>query len=227
MKLKGIVFTAVIATSIAFGGSAFAHGGKHARWKNMSEQERLEAIEKRLDKKVDRMDEELDLTDAQERKVRQILEKSKTKLIDIRKRNKGDRQAGKKEARQVFKGTKAELAKVLTAEQKEKFKEMRHERRKKRHHKRGKRMFAKLDRALDLDAKQEKQVKAIMQETRKEIRQLKDLHEGDRQAFRQSMKTAMQESATEIDKVLDADQKKKFKQMRQRMKKRFQHRRGK
>ncbi|QDG51299.1 hypothetical protein FIV42_11270 [Persicimonas caeni] len=227
MKLKRILFTAAIACSFAFGANAFAHGGKggkHARWQQMSDQEKLEVMEKRLDEKVERMDEELDLTDTQEKKVRQILETSRTELMDIRQRHKGDRKAGRKEARQVFKRTKAELAEVLTADQKAKFEEMRQKRRGKRHGKRMKRMFHHLDQKLDLDAQQEEKVRAIMKETRQKIRQARQDNEGDRKAFRQAMRKEMQAGANKIEKVLDADQKKTFQEMRAKMKERRQKR---
>lgn len=223
MKLQKILIAGLITCSMAFGVSAFAQGGKHhgkrARWAQMSEQEKLEFMDQRLDKRMARLDKELDLTDAQEKQVRQIFETTRTQLMDIRERNKGDRAAGRKEARQVFKQSKAELKKVLTAEQQQKFKAMRKKHRGKRMH----RMFERLDRALDLDDKQEKQVLAIMKDTRKQMRAAAKSTD-DRQARRKAIRAALEQGGDRIEQVLDADQKAKFQKIRQRMKKRHGHR---
>jgi Spy/CpxP family protein refolding chaperone len=230
MKLHKILMTCIIALSLALslglGTSAMAGGDKHHKkhkWDQMNEQEKLEHMDKRLDKKLARLDKKLDLTDAQKTQVRQILETARTEMMDLKQSGEADRG----EFKQIHQNKRAELNKVLTADQQQKYKEIKKTHRHKRGKKFGKRMFKKLDRKLDLDDQQAEQVKAIMKDTGQKIRQAKQENSGDRDAFRAAMKSAFEDGATKIEAILDADQKQTFQKMQQRMKQRFEHRRGK
>src|SRR5690554_3515155 len=120
MKASRIIMTCLIALSLGLSSSAYAGGGKHksrANWEQMSEQEKLEHLQKRLDRRVERLAEKLELSDAQEIKIRQILERAQTEKMDIKARHQGDRKAERAEFKQAREATRAELAKVLTAEQ--------------------------------------------------------------------------------------------------------------
>lgn len=140
MKASRIIMTCLIALSLGFTTSAYAGGGKHkdrANWEQMTEQEKLEHLQKRLDRRVERLAEKLELTDAQKVKVRQIFERAQTETMDIKARHEGDREAARAEFKKAKEATRAEIEEVLDAEQKQKFQQMR-ERMKERVGKRGK-----------------------------------------------------------------------------------------
>ncbi len=225
--IAGLVTCSMAAGSFALGASAFAcggkHGHKHGRWSQMTDEQRLEAMDKHLDKRMARLDKKLNLSAAQHKQVRQIFESTRTQMMDIRQRHKGDRQGARKEARQVFQQSKAKIKKVLTPEQQQKFKQLRQKRRQHHARRRMHHMFRRLDKALDLNAQQEKQVKQIIKETHQQVRQaFKD--NTDRKARRQAIRAAFKNGGDKIEAVLNADQKAKFQKMRERMKKRFGHR---
>src|SRR5690554_3177764 len=147
MKASRIIMTCLIALSLGFGTSAYAGGGKHkhkdrANWEQMSEQEKLEHHQKRLDRRVGRLAEKLELTDAQKVKVRQILESAQTEKMDIKARHQGDREAARAEFKEAKQAQRAEIAKVLTAEQQEQLKSLKKDKRDKR----GKKMERKKQR---------------------------------------------------------------------------------
>jgi len=68
------------------------------------------------------------------------------------------------------------------------------------------RLVERLDRKLDLDARQKEQVRAIVRETREEVRQV-------RRQFRPQMEAAIGKGQEKISALLTPEQRKKYGQM--------------
>lgn len=226
---------------VGFGTSAFAgeghgHGERGHRGgpgkmmkklEGMDEAQRLEFLEDRLDRRVERMTEKLDLTDDQAVKVRQILADAQTQTLDIWSRNKDadDKSAAKKEFRAVHKQTKAQLGEVLTDEQLQKVKEHRRQRGRKM---KG-RMLERLDEKLDLTDDQAADVKVILDDAHAQLRELRE-NSDSREEARGQAKAIMQETNSKIEAVLTAEQAAEFAEIREQRKergKRFKKRHGK
>jgi len=229
MKISGKKITVValaIAVVLGSAGAVFAHGphGKRGdrfqKWANMSDEERAQKMEERLDKRVARLDEKLDLSDAQEKKVRQILGAAQTEVVDIfqRARKSGDREAAHKEMKEVRQRTKKQLAAVLDADQLAKLKQIRQ----RRHHRFQGRMLERLDEKLQLTDQQHAQVKTILDETHGKLKALRE-QEGARGDKRKQARAILKDSADRIEKVLDAKQAKEFREMRKHMRQRARH----
>ncbi len=134
MKLHRVILFVLVAISLAFGGVAMAgdgHGKKHhkqkrmAKWQQMSDQEKQEFI----DKKIDRLDAKLDLSDDQEAQIRQIIEQTRTEVHDLKSQD-GDRKAKRGQMREIRKQTHQEIADVLDDDQLDTFEELKEKRRK-------------------------------------------------------------------------------------------------
>ncbi len=220
---------ALVATGMVFGmgTSAFAHGkGKRGhrgpgkllkKLEGMGEQERLEFLENRLDRRVERMTEHLELTDDQAKKVRQIFADAQTQTLDIWERNKDaeDRTAARKEFREARERTKEQLAEVLTDDQLEKVKE--HRRRRGRKMKG--RMLERLDDELDLTDEQHARVKEILDDAHARMRELRE-NADSREEARPQFKAIMEEASTRIEAVLTSEQATEFAELREEMKER-------
>jgi Spy/CpxP family protein refolding chaperone len=68
------------------------------------------------------------------------------------------------------------------------------------------RLLERLDRKLDLDARQKEQVRAILRETMAEVRQV-------RRQFRPQMEAAIGKGQVKISTLLTPEQRKKYEQM--------------
>lgn len=68
------------------------------------------------------------------------------------------------------------------------------------------RLVNRLDRKLDLDARQKEQVRVIVRETQQEIRQV-------RRQFRPQMEAAIEKAQKKISVLLTVEQRKKYEQM--------------
>lgn len=145
LKKLVLAFTLTGAMVAGFGATAFADGkphrghGHYAKFANLSEAEKLEKLEARLDKRVAKMTQTLSLDAAQQVKVRQILADQQTQLIELYDKNKDadDKSAARGEARAIFKASRGQIAQVLTPEQIETYKQLK-EQRKGKKGKRGK-----------------------------------------------------------------------------------------
>lgn len=223
---------------VGFGASAFAgegHGKHHERGKRggpvklmkklekMDEEQRLEFLENRLDRRVERMTEHLDLTEDQVPKVRQILADAQTQTLDVWERNRDDGEAARKEFRDVHKRTKAQLNEVLTDGQIAEAKKLR----RKRHRKFKGRMLHRLDEKLDLTDDQEAQVKEILDDAHAQMRELR---ENDEDPGRGQFKAIMKDASSKIEAVLTPEQAAEYAELKEKRKehrRRFKKRRGK
>lgn len=222
--------TALLATGLLLGGAtaAFAKGGHHHRGgemfeklETMSEQERLEFMENKLDKRVAKMQQKLDLTPEQTAKVRQIVADSQTQLLDVWERNKDaeDKSAARAEAKAVFKKSRAELRALLTPEQQQKLKQHRG-----KHAGRFKgKMLERLDEKLELTDAQKVKVEAVLDETHREM---KAIHKSDRDDKRAAARAVREKSSTQIRALLTAEQQVKYDALREKMKERHHGRHG-
>ena len=147
---KLVLAVATFGMVLGFGGLAFAHGGhghgprgaKMAKMfqklEGMSEQEQLEFLEERLDRRVAKVTEKLNLDEKQQGQARQIFADVQTQLLEIYEQNKDaeDKSAAAADARAVMKQARGEFKAILTEAQLETMREHRQKRKAKRHHKR-------------------------------------------------------------------------------------------
>ena len=217
-KRRNLLVTGFIAlTMTATSATAFAgDGARHEKWKNMTEQERLEHMEDKLDRRMEKLSTKLALSDKQAKEVRGILSAAQTERLDIRSRNKEDRAAAKPELKALHERTSAELQKVLTADQFAQFEQMK---RKRGHHKhkRGnkKQRLEHLEKELALTPTQVEQIKAIHQARHAEAKEIV-AKAGSREAARPELKALRQSSKSEVRAILTAEQQVKFDALKER-----------
>ena len=180
----------------------------------MTEQERLEFLEDKLDKRVAAMTQRLDLTTDQQQKVRQIIADAQTQLLEIYDKHKGskDKTVARAEAQAVMKQAKQDVGDILTDDQKATMKKMRQN----RHAEAKLKMVNRLDERLNLSDAQRTQVEQILEQTHQELR--KNRKEGDR--AKGSGKGIMEAAGDDIAKILTPQQKAKFDKMREKMRER-------
>lgn len=232
---KGLVFAIVLAVGVGTAGLAFAQGpghGGHAkmeRWKKMSDEEKKDALEKRLERRLDKMAEHLELTDEQRAEIRAIMEDGQTQAIEVFEgAEAGERGEVRKQLHAIRKDARQQIKQVLTDEQVEKAKELREQRRQER----PKRMMERLDARLDLDKTQEAQVEAIISEARDDIRQLRErAKDGERsramfRKHKQQVGEILKGAADDIEAVLDEEQTAEFQELREQMRERRSQRGG-
>ncbi len=160
MKRIIILFALVGFTGIS--GIALGQGG----FKNMSDEQILEKLETRLDKKVARLTKKLELTPQQIPKVRQALADGQTQSFELRKANIKDRKAKRAQKKAIRQATKTSVASFLTTAQNEKFAKM-------KKGGKGKKKLRKMAKRLNLDATQKAQMKEIFKGKKKELKALK------------------------------------------------------
>jgi Spy/CpxP family protein refolding chaperone len=229
---KGLVFAIALAVGVGGAGLAFAQGPGHSKmekWKKMSAEEKQEKLEERLDKRLQKMSDHLELTDAQQSKIRAIMEDGQTRAIEVFKgAERSERGEVRKQLHAIRKDARRQIKQVLTEEQVEKAKELREQRRQER----PQRMMERLDARLDLDKTQEAQVEAIISEARDDIQQLREQAEDgerSRAMFRKHKRQVgeiLKGAADDIEAVLDEEQTAEFRELRQKMRERRSQRRG-
>jgi Spy/CpxP family protein refolding chaperone len=172
------------------------------KWKSMSEEEKLEAIDRRITRRVERMDKELDLTDEQEKKIKSIMDARVAEIRDARQRHTDDREAMRKEIRSIFEKGRADIEKLLTPDQKKTFAEM-IEKRRQRKKGRFERRMRRVMRQLDLTDEQKGKVRTIFSEAKKKHRALRESDADDRRAKMRALRSSTRE---EIRQVLTEEQ---------------------
>lgn len=228
MKTLKRISLALFATSIVFGtgvtafaGPGHGHGGKFHKLAEMTEEEKLEFLEDRLDKRVDKMQQKLDLDARQTAKVRQILADAQTRSLEIwETRQDADKKELRSQFKEIRKQSRAEIDALLTPVQKVKADQWKAERKKKRATwaKKGKKkMVERLDAELDLSDDQAAQVRSILDAKHDKLKKLKGGEVDDKRAAARQIR---QETRTEIEAILDADQKAKYAALREKMKER-------
>ena len=218
-KRRNVLVTGLIALTMTATAttSAFAgNGERRAKLENMSEQERLEHMENKLDHRMEKLTQKLALSDKQAREVRSILSSAQTERLDIRSRHKDDRAAAKPELQALHERTSAELKKVLTADQFAQFEQLKGKHGKKHGKKHGgKQRLERLERELALSPKQVEQIKAIHQARHAEAKEI-IAKAGSREAARPELKALRQSSKQEVRALLTAEQQVKFDALKER-----------
>lgn len=225
---------AVAFVGLGFSSTAFAESPTEAskttktapakkdwkgKWAKMSEQERLEAMDKHLDKRMARLTKELKLSTKQAKSMRQLFESRRTEVMDAKTRNKGNRKAGRKEVMKIKQSYKTKIAALLTADQKTAYQGMK----KARHQKRHQRRMAWMKTNLKLSAKQVTQIEAIHKDSQTKIQAAIAAQKGDRAKARPQIKAIRKASKQKVKALLTADQQKTLKSHKG---KRKGHRRG-
>lgn len=210
-----MTLTIAIALTLV-SASAFAKGPKGKKFQNLSEEERLEKMEDRLDKKMEHLTKELSLSKAQQTKIRTIIADAQTQRIQLREQNKGDRKAMRGEMKKIGEATSKSIQGVLNKDQNAKFQTLKQERKAKRkqkgrkHH--GKKM-QKLAKKLDLTDAQKTKVRAILESSAQEVKAVKE-SDLEKEAKRAKVKTIREGSRTQIEALLTADQKAKLSELK-------------
>ena len=229
MKRLILAVTLVGGLIMGFGGIAFAEGGHGKGYggekmlqklDGMSEQERLEYLENKLDKRVAHMTENLSLTQTQQLQVRQILADAQTQMLEIYEQNKDveDKTSARGEAKVVHKQARQDIHDLLTDDQKAKMQAHRGE----RHDKMKGKMVDRLDTKLDLSETQRAQVEKILAENHAKMKALR-ADSSDEKATRAGAVELRKEAADKINGVLDKEQQVEWAKMRES----FQERAGK
>ena len=213
---RNILVAGIVALSLTGVSMTTFAKGHHQKFENMTEQERLEHMENRLDKRMEKLTKKLALNDAQAKQVRVILSTEQTERMDIKSRHQGDREAAKPEMKELRERTQVELAKVLSQDQIDTMKQM-----KKRHHKRGKHKRNRLqhmEKELNLTPEQSTQIKAIHKARKAQAHQLIEAAGGDREAAKPELKKLRQESMQEVRAILTPEQQTKFDALKEKRK---------
>ena len=213
------VMAGLFAGAMLFSGSvAMAGGGHHgdrAGWSKLTEEQKLEKMEEKLDKSMARLTETLSLSNDQATKLRAVFSAAQTEKQDIRQRHQGDRKAARPEFEQLRERTKTQVASILSADQLKAFEQIKREHRgHKKGRKGGRHMGKRMIKALDLNEAQQAQVKTIMESARAERRGLVEAAGGDREAARPQMEQLRERTKAQLRAVLTAEQAAKFDAMK-------------
>ncbi len=208
----------LLTSAMLFGGvtvaSAESPDGDQA-----AQVERMERMERKLDRKVAKLTRKLNLTDAQASKLRQIIETRRTEVMDARQRLKGDKEAKRAEMKRIRAASKAEIDAVLDANQRAQMDAIRakHADRKAKKGKRGMKKGkkgARLAKMLDLSDAQKAQFKAIHKEAKQEREAILAAVDGDRSAAKPELKALRQDTQAKVDAILDDSQRAKLAELR-------------
>lgn len=231
-----VIAGAVVAGTLGAGSMAMAKGPhkmNHEKWESMSQEEKQEVMNKRLDRRMEKMTEKLELTDAQVPKVRAVFENSQAQRLEIMQKHKGDREAARPEFKALKQSTRAQLDAILTADQIQKLEQMKKDHKGKRHGKRGKhgkhgqKRLERMSAELNLSADQETQVKAIMQDARAERKEIIELV-GSREEAKPELRELRVRTDARIKEVLNDEQDARFDELKaERKERRGERRRGK
>ncbi|GEM_PF-5696604 len=200
MKRIIIVLALIGLTGISTIG--FAEGG----FGNLSDEQVLEKMETRLDKRVAKLTKKLKLTPQQVPKIREALADGQTQIFEIRRADQPDRKAKPTQIKSIRKATRQSVASYLSKDQKSKFAKIR-----KRH--RGQKGFKKMARKLKLNTSQRQQMKAIHKAKRKEMKALR-ASGASKDELKAKRKTLRQSAIKEFKTILTPKQLKKFKKFK-------------
>lgn len=200
---------------IGAAGTAMAKGPGAHKLAQMTEVERAEHIDRKLDKRVNRMTEKLELSQTQADQVRVILEASMNQRVEIAAQSNGDKKAARTEFKALREQTRTQLSGVLTSEQLAELDQMKRERKGKKKGKgdrSGKRM-QRMAQQLDLTPQQTAQIEQIRAESKLEAKQIIELA-GSREDAKPELKLLRKQTRADIEAVLTPEQAEKFEQLR-------------
>lgn len=190
-----------------------------ANWSKMSEQERLEAMDNHLDKRMAKLTKALKLTDKQSKTLRQLFESRRTEVMDARTRNKGDRKKARQEIMKIKKSYRTKIQAVLTKDQQKAMGQLKQQ----HHQKRADRRLAWMKTNLKLTDKQVKQIQAIQANKHKQMKAIMDANKEDRAKARPKIKALRKDTHAKIKAVLTKDQQATFQKLRANKQKKHHH----
>lgn len=225
---RSVIFAITLVLGLGTAALATAHGPKHdkadkmQKWKSMSEEERQEKLEKRVDRRIEWMTDELELTKDQQAEIRRIMSEKHQRIGELfgEAGEDTDRRQRYREMRKIKKDSRAKIKGVLTDEQVTRVRELREQRRAER----PARMTEKLDERLDLDAEQEQQVEAILSEAQDDIHELRREARAKKgetdgkshwKAHKKQVRKIMKGAADDIESVLTKEQAADFSEIRE------------
>ena len=158
---------------------------------------------------------ELKLTDEQKEKVDKSFKNAKTEMAKLRDDAGGDRQAMTQKYRGVIDKVREEVSAVLTEEQREQLKgKIQKALQQGGAGDQGGRMKEVLAK-LDLSEEQKEKVKGVMEETQKQMQELRGKGAAGGDEVREKYRTLLQESREKVSKLLTEEQQAKFKELMQ------------
>lgn len=173
-----------------------------AKNKKMSREEKIEQRIKNLDKK-------LDLSDAQEKQIREILEKHSTKLEDI----KAEKEKLKGEARKENEAIAAEIKNVLSKEQNVKLDSLRKQQAGGDKDNTEARL-ERMKKRLDLNAEQTEKLRSALNAHLQKMREIRDQAKADgstRDVMKEKMRSEKEQFRNTLKTILTPEQMQKLK----------------
>ncbi len=220
-RIKILIGALTIAIAATTAGTAFAKG-KHKM--------NPEHMEQKIEKRLAKMTEHLELTEAQQAKVRVILESKKDTMIELHKNENLTREEKREQFKAAREDVKAQIDQVLTAEQQAKAEEFRKNRKEHKKHKRGKRgkhMLKHMVNELDLTDAQQASAKKIMEDAKTERETILEANNGDRAAAKEELKAHRTATKAKLRALLTEEQAAKFDEMKAKRGKRGKRGKGK
>lgn len=195
-------------------GIAMAKGpGHHGEVAQMSEAERAEHFGRKLDKRMQKLTEALELSEAQAGQVRQIFEEMHAERVALH----GKRARGESVDRSEFKAlreqTRAKLEGVLSADQLAEFEAIVKKKHAKKRHRKAQRKLERMTERLNLTPEQVEQIKAIKKASHQEAKQIVELA-GSREDAKPELTLLREQTREDIEGVLTPEQVKEFEAMR-------------
>jgi Spy/CpxP family protein refolding chaperone len=163
-------------------------------------------MQKRLDRRVDKMTERLDLTNQQAEQLRKALRQTATERRALRQKH-------RREMKALHQKTRNKLESILTGEQASKLDELRRERRARR----VERGAERLGRHLGLTDQQQEQVEAILGELQTEIHDLRQNEQLEGKEKHRQARQLFQQAASDIEALLDETQTAEFQKVKHRL----------
>lgn len=223
LKMKLGMLAMAVAMLVSLGSVAMAHGphGAHGKWANMTEAQRVEHREARLNKRVAELKASLKLSDAQAKQVRQILVAKHADMRALRAKKRGMERGQRGQLRGEFKQIRqrheAALQKVLTADQ---LKQLKADRQAKRGQ-RMERMLKHMEAELKLTPAQSAKARAVWADKKTKREAILKKHNGDFEKARPELKALRKEGKQQLKEILTPAQLERFKQLRKEHHKRF------
>lgn len=159
-----------------------------------------------LEKQVQKLKKELQLTDEQTGQIKEILETERTEMQQEREESPGQKPVRREdiEASKTF--VDAQISNILTDEQFEKYQEMKKD------------MVTdvqtlRLAKQLNLSETQARQMQKVLVARREKMNKLRNENTGDRRKMREQGMKLMQQSNKAVEKILTPEQLKKYREL--------------
>lgn len=239
-----IVRAAAFASALAFGGFSLAAGaqaqapgvqddgaarrGAHGRrGRHLTPEQRREHAAARLQRLAD----ELGLSDAQRAQVREIFDARREARQNLRAQSEGRRGANREERQAIREAFRQQMQEVLTPEQAERFRALREARRAERGERRGARhaeRFARMSERLGLSEAQQQAMREAFEARREASEALRaEAREAGPSEQRHQERQAIREAfRAQVREILTPEQLEQFREMRERRGRRGRGHRG-